>query len=69
MKLLRDIRLIDLGDFITEPFTSMLLAEFGANVIKVEKLGAGDPLRAFCSGLYSPHFQAHNRNKRSVALD
>jgi len=69
MKLLQDIRVIDLGGFITGPFTALLLAELGADVIKVEKPGAGDPFRAFRNGLYSPHFQAHNRNKRSVALD
>jgi len=69
MKLLQDIRVIDLGGFITGPFASMLLAELGADVIKVEKPGAGDPFRAFKNGLYSPHFQAHNRNKRSIALD
>jgi crotonobetainyl-CoA:carnitine CoA-transferase CaiB-like acyl-CoA transferase len=41
----------------------------GADVIKVERPGAGDPFRAFQGGLYSPHFQTYNRNKRSVALD
>jgi crotonobetainyl-CoA:carnitine CoA-transferase CaiB-like acyl-CoA transferase len=38
-------------------------------VIKVERPGTGDPFRAFRGGLYSPHFQTYNRNKRSVALD
>jgi crotonobetainyl-CoA:carnitine CoA-transferase CaiB-like acyl-CoA transferase len=47
----------------------MLLGEMGADVVKVERPGAGDPFRAFNGGLYSSHFQAHNRNKRSVALD
>ena len=69
MKLLQDIRVLDLGGFITGPFAAMLLAEIGADVIKVERPGAGDPFRAFRDGLYSPHFQAHNRNKRSIALD
>ncbi len=68
MKLLDGIRVIDLGSFITAPLASMLLGEYGADVIKVERPG-GDPFRAFAGGNYSPHFQAHNRNKRSVMLD
>ena len=47
----------------------MFLADLGADVIKVERPGTGDPFRAFKGGLYSPHFQAYNRNKRSIALD
>ncbi|WP_229722937.1 CaiB/BaiF CoA transferase family protein [Xylophilus rhododendri] len=47
----------------------MLLADLGADVIKVEQPGAGDPFRAFQGGLYSPHFQTYNRNKRSLTLD
>jgi crotonobetainyl-CoA:carnitine CoA-transferase CaiB-like acyl-CoA transferase len=47
----------------------MLLAEMGADVVKVERPRAGDPFRAFNGGLYSSHFQAHNRNKRSITLD
>jgi len=46
-----------------------LLGELGADVVKVERPGGGDPFRAFKGGLYSPQFQAHNRNKRSLALD
>ena len=41
----------------------------GADVIKVERPETGDPFRAFKGGLYSPHFQTYNRNKRSVTLD
>jgi crotonobetainyl-CoA:carnitine CoA-transferase CaiB-like acyl-CoA transferase len=41
----------------------------GADVIKVERPETGDPFRAFQGGLYSPHFQTYNRNKRSVTLD
>jgi crotonobetainyl-CoA:carnitine CoA-transferase CaiB-like acyl-CoA transferase len=47
----------------------MLLADLGADVVKVELPGTGDPFRAFKGGLYSPHFQTYNRNKRSVTLD
>jgi crotonobetainyl-CoA:carnitine CoA-transferase CaiB-like acyl-CoA transferase len=68
-QVLSGFRVLDLGSFITAPYAAMLLAEMGADVIKIEKPGAGDPFRAFGDGLYSSHFQAHNRNKRSVALD
>lgn len=68
-QVLSGFRVLDLGSFITAPYAAMLLAELGADVIKIEKPGTGDPFRAFGSGLYSSHFQAHNRNKRSVALD
>src|SRR3546814_11018789 len=47
----------------------MLLADLGADVIKVEQPGTGDPFRAFKGGLYSPHYQTYNRNKRSIELD
>ena len=69
MKVLDGIRVLDLGNFITAPYAAMLLGELGADVIKVERPGAGDPFRAFKGGLYSPHFQGHNRNKRSITLD
>ena len=68
MRLLKDIRVLDLGGFITGPYTAMLLADFGADVVKVERPG-GDPFRALRDDLYSPQFQAHNRNKRSLVLD
>jgi crotonobetainyl-CoA:carnitine CoA-transferase CaiB-like acyl-CoA transferase len=69
MKLLRGFTVLDLGTFITAPYATMLLAELGADVIKVERPEGGDPFRWFAGGLSSPHFQAHNRHKRSVALD
>jgi crotonobetainyl-CoA:carnitine CoA-transferase CaiB-like acyl-CoA transferase len=47
----------------------MHLGDLGADVIKVEKPETGDPFRAFKGGLYSPHYQTYNRNKRSIALD
>ncbi len=68
-QVLAGIRVLDLGSFITAPYAAMLLAEMGADVVKIEKPVTGDPFRAFGSGLYSSHFQSHNRNKRSLALD
>ena len=68
-QVLNGLRVLDFGNFITAPYAAMLLAEMGADVIKVERPGQGDPFRSFAGGLYSTHFQAHNRNKRSVALE
>ena len=66
---LAGVRVVEHGTFITGPAASMLLADLGADVIKVELPGTGDPFRAFKGGLYSPHYQTYNRNKRSVTLD
>jgi crotonobetainyl-CoA:carnitine CoA-transferase CaiB-like acyl-CoA transferase len=69
MKPLNNIRVIEMGTYITGPAAAMQLADLGADVIKVERPGEGDPFRAFKGGLYSPHYQTYNRNKRSIALD
>lgn len=68
-KVLDGITVIEQGTFITGPAAGMLLADLGANVIKIEQPGSGDPFRAFQGGLYSPHFQTYNRNKRSITLN
>src|SRR5215467_13079822 len=65
---LTGIRVLEQGTFITGPCAGMMLADLGADVIKVESPD-GDPYRAYQGGQYSPHFQAYNRNKRSIALD
>ena len=61
-------RVLELGTFITGPCAGMMLADLGADVIKVES-PEGDPYRSYQGGQYSPHFQAYNRNKRGIALD
>lgn len=68
-KVLDGVRVLEHGTFITGPAAAMLLADLGADVVKVELPGTGDPFRAFKGGLYSPHYQTVNRNKRSVTLD
>ena len=68
-KPLAGITVLEMGTFITGPAAGMLLADLGADVIKVERPGIGDPFRSFKGGLYSPHFQTYNRNKRSLTLD
>jgi formyl-CoA transferase len=68
-KILEGIRVIELGTMITAPLAGMMLADLGADVIKVERPDGGDPFRSFRGGLYSPNFVAFNRNKRSITLD
>lgn len=65
---LEGIRIVEQGTFITGPCAGMMLADLGADVIKVES-PAGDPYRSYQGGHFSPHFQAYNRNKRSIVLD
>ena len=54
---------------ITGPLAGMLLADLGAEVIKIENPNGGDPFRTFRGKDHSPHFLAYNRNKKSIALD
>ena len=65
---LNGVRVVEQGTFITGPCAGMMLADLGADVIKVESPD-GDPYRNYQGDHYSPHFQAYNRNKRSIALD
>jgi crotonobetainyl-CoA:carnitine CoA-transferase CaiB-like acyl-CoA transferase len=66
---LAGITVLEMGTFITGPAAGMLLADMGADVIKVEQPGTGDPFRSFKGELYSPHFQTYNRGKRSITID
>lgn len=68
-KVLSGIKVLEQGTFITGPAAGMFLADLGAEVVKVEQPGSGDPFRSFRGGLYSPHFQTYNRNKRSITLN
>lgn len=68
LDVLKGVRIVEQGTFITGPCAGMMLADLGADVIKIESPD-GDPYRAYQGGHYSPHFQAYNRNKRSLALD
>jgi crotonobetainyl-CoA:carnitine CoA-transferase CaiB-like acyl-CoA transferase len=65
---LSDITVVELGNIVAGPFASQILADMGADVIKVERPGTGDIIRS--SGQTGDAmFAALNRNKRSVALD
>jgi crotonobetainyl-CoA:carnitine CoA-transferase CaiB-like acyl-CoA transferase len=66
---LSGVRVLDLGQYITGPCATVLLAEMGADVIKVEPPSTGDPFRAWESGGLNATFVAFNRGKRSVVLD
>ena len=65
---LNGCRVVEISTMITAPLAGMMLADLGAEVVKVERR-EGDPFRSFAGALYSPHFAAFNRNKRSVVLD
>ena len=65
---LHGLRVIEIGTMITAPLTAMILAEMGAEVIKIER-PEGDPFRSFVGGSYAPHFRAYNKGKASVTLD
>ena len=67
-QVLRGTRVVEQGTFITGPCAGMMLADLGADVIKIESPG-GDPYRNYQGELYSPHFQAYNRNKRALVCD
>jgi crotonobetainyl-CoA:carnitine CoA-transferase CaiB-like acyl-CoA transferase len=66
---LRSIRVLELGGFISGPFSGQLLADLGAEVIKIEDPAGGDPFRAFDGSGYSAQFCAYNAGKKSVTLD
>ncbi|KVZ57478.1 CoA-transferase [Burkholderia ubonensis] len=65
------IRVLELGQLIAGPFAGRMLAEFGADVIKVEPPGAGDPLRKWrmLHDGTSVWWAAQSRNKTSLTLD
>ena len=68
---LNGLRVIELGQLIAGPFAAKTLADFGAEVIKIETPGSGDPLRKWrlLKDGTSVWWQVQSRNKRSVALD
>jgi crotonobetainyl-CoA:carnitine CoA-transferase CaiB-like acyl-CoA transferase len=69
MSPLQDIKVVEATTMITGPLAGMLLADLGAEVVKVENPDGGDPFRTFRGKDHSPHFLSYNRNKKSLALD
>ncbi|GAA1165123.1 CoA transferase [Ornithinimicrobium humiphilum] len=71
MQPLSGVRVLELGNYIAAPTTGRMLADFGAEVIKVERPESGDELRNWrlYAGTTSMLFRTINRNKKSVVLD
>lgn len=68
---LAGVRVIEMGQLIAGPFCGKTLGEFGAEVVKIEAVGSGDPLRNWrlIKEGTSVWWQVQSRNKKSVALD
>ena len=68
---LQGLKVVEMGQLIAGPFAGKTLGEFGADVIKIEAPGAGDPLRNWrlIQDGTSVWWQVQSRNKRSIALD
>jgi crotonobetainyl-CoA:carnitine CoA-transferase CaiB-like acyl-CoA transferase len=70
---LGDVRILDFSRVLAGPFATMMLADLGAEVIKVERPGTGDETRGWAPPRdargQATYFQSVNRNKRSLALD
>jgi crotonobetainyl-CoA:carnitine CoA-transferase CaiB-like acyl-CoA transferase len=70
---LEDIRVLDFSRVLAGPFATMMLGDFGATVIKVERPGGGDETRSWGPPYdergEATYFQSVNRNKQSVVLD
>lgn len=66
---LADVRVLDLSRLVAGNMLSACLADFGADVIKIERPGHGDDLRNWREGGHDIYWKVYGRNKRSVALD
>ncbi len=66
---LAGIRVVELGQLIAGPFCGQLLGDMGADVIKIEPPGAGDPMRQWGNGEHKVWWEVIGRNKRSVTAN
>jgi crotonobetainyl-CoA:carnitine CoA-transferase CaiB-like acyl-CoA transferase len=66
---LNGLKVLEAASYVTGPFASLLLADMGAEVVKIEEPKRGDPFRGWGDRNYSATFCSLNRNKKSVTLD
>ncbi len=66
---LKDLRVIEMGSLIAGPFCGQLMGDMGADVVKIEPPGEGDPMRKWGQGARPAWWRVIARNKRSIALD
>jgi crotonobetainyl-CoA:carnitine CoA-transferase CaiB-like acyl-CoA transferase len=69
MKPLENVRVLDLSRMIAGGLTGMLLADFGADVVKIEQPGTGDPLRQWTTGGRPLWWNVYARGKRFITLN
>src|SRR5215472_4102465 len=62
------VRVVDVSRLVSGNMVSLQLADFGAEVVKIEDPKRGDPLRAWQTNGVSVHWKVYSRNKKSVAL-
>ena len=71
---LEGIKVVEMGVWVAGPAAGGILADWGADVVKIEPHGIGDPSRLFASMLgadlpFNPVFENDNRSKRSIIVD
>jgi formyl-CoA transferase len=66
---LHDIRVVELGQLLAGPFCGQLLGDMGAEIIKVEPPGSGDPMRLWGDGPEKVNWEVIARNKKSVSAN
>ena len=69
MKALGGITVLEFASYVSGPYAGMMLADLGAEVIKIEPPDGGDPFRGWGAADYSATFGSVNRNKKSIVLD
>ena len=69
MSALRGLRVIEMGQLLAGPFCGQLLGDMGADVIKVEPPGAGDPMRIWGQGAEKVQWEVVARNKKCVSAN
>lgn len=69
MTALQGVKVVEIAAYVAGPYAGALLADLGADVVKLEVPPRGDPYRGWASGNYSAMFCSLNRSKRSVLVD